>query len=158
MQDSLCGCHTLCVCSTLCDNQNASSVPRILGRMRDTGCETVGVDGWYCVYAKDYVKIKIHGMRDTVGMRDTMSMWKYIGCDTVCGWESLCVCYVNIRIYRMWDTLYGWKTLCVWDTLCTRDTMSISKYLGCETLYMNEKYCVYARQCVNTRIHRMWDT
>jgi len=61
------------------------------------------------VYAGHCVKIKIHGMRDTVGMRDTMSMSKYIGCKTLCVDERVFVyarhC-VNIRIHRMGDTLY----------------------------------------------------
>jgi len=52
------------------------------------------------------------------------------------------------------------------ESLCMRDTVSISEYIGWETLYIerrtDERHCVrhfvYARHYVNIKIPRMRDT
>jgi len=75
------------------------------------------------VYAEDYVKIKIHGMRDTVGMRDTMSMLKYIGCETLCVDEKASVYAVSILEYIGCEILYMDERHCVCETLCVRETL-----------------------------------
>jgi len=40
------------------------------------------------------------------------------------------------------------------NTVCMQDTLSMLEYIGCETLYVDEKHSAYARHYVNITIHR----